>query len=134
MKESSMSNIIEFPVTRKLDTLTNEITQLQDALTTRFEKLTELYVDSRVVEQECGDLQERYDNLIMQYAGAIGSENVPAGVLEYCTGVIAVCDPDTDDISLELEEKPAVDKNVEDVIEFMDSITNFLRGKLDELQ
>ena len=133
MKENNMSNIIEFPVARKLDTLTNEITQLQDALTTRFEKLTELYVDSRVVEQECGELQERYDDLIMQYAGAIGTENVPAGVLEYCTGVVAVCDPDTDDISLELQA-PEGDKNVDDVIEFMDSITNFLRKKLDELQ
>ena len=78
------------------------ITNLQKEITDRFETLTQLFVTSREIEQECGHLQTRYDSLVMEYAAAIGAENIPAGVLEYCTQVIAKCEGDVEEITLEL--------------------------------
>ena len=76
----------------------------------------------------------------MEYAAAIGAENIPAGMLEYCTQVITKCDADGD-ISVALDEgmnegtsQQATDKQVQEITQFMDTITKFLKGKLDELQ
>ena len=85
--------------------------------------------------------------LVMKYAAAVGEENLPLGIMEYCTKVIASFDADTSEISFALEdhdekalagedpvERPKTgDKAVDDITEFMDSITNFLRKKMDEL-
>ena len=135
-----MSNIVQFPIERKVETIAAEINNLQGQITDRFENLTKLFVASRELEKECGELQVRYDDLVMQYAAAIGAENIPAGMLEYCTQVITKCDADGD-ISVALDEgvdegspQQATDKQVQEITQFMDTITKFLKGKLDELQ
>ena len=141
-----MSNVVEFPIQPKVEVLAEQITTLQESLLSRFDQLTEHYVASRQLETECNELQERYDMLVMKYAAAIGEENLPLGIMEYCTKVIANFDADTSEISFALEDESAVavedpverpktgDKAVDDITEFMDSITNFLRKKMDELQ
>ena len=135
-----MSNIVQFPIERKVETIAAEINNLQSQITDRFENLTKLFVASRELEKECGQLQVRYDDLVMEYAAAIGAENIPAGMLEYCTQVITKCDADGD-ISVALDEgvdegspQQATDKQVQEITQFMDTITKFLKGKLDELQ
>jgi hypothetical protein len=134
-----MSNVIKFPIDRKVETITAEIGNLQVEITDRFEKLTQLFVTSRELEQECGLLQTRYDDLVMEYAAAIGPENIPAGVLEYCTQVIAKCEGDTEQITLELgNPEPTVKKTegaqMDQVQQFMESVTKFIKGQMDELQ
>lgn len=136
-----MSNVIQFPLERKVDNIATEINTLQGQISERFEKLTKLFVASRELEKECGELQVRYDSLVMQYAAAIGPENIPAGMLEYCTQVITTCDGDTGEISVALEMAPTAEELVKksenpmaEVQQFMDTLTKFLKGKMDELQ
>ena len=145
-----MSNVVEFPIQPKVEVLAEQITTLQEGLLSRFDQLTDHYVASRQLETECNELQERYDTLVMKYAAAVGEENLPLGILEYCTKVVASFDADLGELSLELEDEGALavddekalagekaktgDKAVDDMTEFMDSITNFLRKKMDELQ
>ena len=135
-----MSNVIKFPIDRKVDHIANEITNLQEEITDRFETLTQLFVTSREIEQECGHLQTRYDSLVMEYAAAIGPENIPTGVLEYCTQVIAKCEGDTEEITLELAApEPEKVKNregdqVQQIQQFMETVTKFIKGQMDELQ
>ena len=136
-----MSNIVQFPIERKVETIAAEINNLQGQITDRFENLTKLFVASRELEKECGELQVRYDDLVMQYAAAIGAENIPAGMLEYCTQVITTRDGDTGDISIALDKAPAAEElamktenPMAEVQQFMDTLTKFLKGKMDELQ
>ena len=136
-----MSNVIQFPLERKVENIATEINSLQGQITERFENLTKLFVASRELEKECGELQVRYDSLVMQYAAAIGPENIPAGMLEYCTQVITSCDGDTGEISVALEKAPTAEELAQknenpmaDVQQFMDTLTKFLKGKMDELQ
>ena len=136
-----MSNVIQFPLERKVENIATEINSLQGQITERFENLTKLFVASRELEKECGELQVRYDDLVMQYAAAIGPENIPAGMLEYCTQVITTCDGDTGEISVALESAPTAEEMVKksenpmaEVQQFMDTLTKFLKGKMDELQ
>ena len=136
-----MSNVIQFPLERKVDNIATEINSLQGLIAERFEKLTKLFVASRELEKECGELQVRYDDLVMQYAAAIGPENIPTGMLEYCTQVITSCDGDTGEISVALEKAPTAEELAQknenpmaDVQQFMDTLTKFLKGKMDELQ
>ena len=134
-----MSNVIKFPIDRKVDHIANEISNLQEEIADRFEKLTQLFVTSRELEQECGQLQTRYDSLVMEYAAAIGPENIPAGILEYCTQVIAKCEGD-EEFTLELaaptteETKQYNSENLDQIHKFMESVTKFIKGQLDELQ
>ena len=136
-----MSNVIQFPLERKVENIATEINTLQGQITERFENLTKLFVASRELEKECGELQVRYDDLVMQYAAAIGPENIPAGMLEYCTQVITTCDGDTGEIQVALETAPTAEELVKksenpmaEVQQFMDTLTKFLKGKMDELQ
>ena len=136
-----MSNVIQFPLKRKVENIAKEINTLQGQITERFENLTKLFVASRELEKECGELQVRYDSLVMQYAAAIGPENIPAGMLEYCTQVITTCDGDTGEISVALETAPTAEELVKksenpmaEVQQFVDTLTKFLKGKMDELQ
>ena len=39
-----MSNVIEFPVSRKIDVIAGEINNLQGEITVRFETLTKMFV------------------------------------------------------------------------------------------
>ena len=136
-----MSNVIQFPLERKVENIAKEINSLQGQISERFEILTKLFVASRELEKECGELQVRYDSLVMQYAAAIGPENIPAGMLEYCTQVITTCDGDTGEIQVALETAPTAEELVKksenpmaEVQQFMDTLTKFLKGKMDELQ
>ena len=136
-----MSNVIQFPLERKVENIATEINSLQGQITERFENLTKLFVASRELEKECGELQVRYDSLVMQYAAAIGPENIPAGMLEYCTQGITTCDGDTGEIQVALETAPTAEELVKksenpmaEVQQFMDTLTKFLKGKMDELQ
>ena len=136
-----MSNVIQFPLEREVENIATEINSLQGQITERFENLTKLFVASRELEKECGELQVRYDSLVMQYAAAIGPENIPAGMLEYCTQVITTCDGDTGEIQVALETAPTAEELVKksenpmaEVQQFMDTLTKFLKGKMDELQ
>ena len=136
-----MSNVIQFPLERKVENIAKEINTLQGQITERFENLTKLFVASRELEKECGELQVRYDSLVMQYAAAIGPENIPAGMLEDCTQVITTCDGDTGEISVALETAPTAEELVKkskdpmaEVQQFVDTLTKFLKGKMDELQ
>ena len=136
-----MSNVIQFPLERKVENIATEISTLQGQITDRFENLTKLFVASRELEKECGELQVRYDSLVMQYAAAIGPENIPTGMLEYCTQVITTCDGDTGEIQVALETAPTAEEMVKksenpmaEVQQFMDTLTKFLKGKMDELQ
>ena len=136
-----MSNVIQFPLERKVENIAKEINALQGQITERFENLTKLFVASRELEKECGELQVRYDSLVMQYAAAIGPENIPAGMLEYCTQVITTCDGDTGEIQVALETAPTAEELVKksenpmaEVQQFVDTLTKFLKGKMDELQ
>ena len=45
-----MSNIVQFPIERKVETIAAEINNLQSQITDRFENLTKLYVASREIE------------------------------------------------------------------------------------
>jgi len=137
-----MSNVVEFPVKPKAETLEKQIMGLQGEIVEKFEKLTEYYVESRKLEEECNDLQYRYDNLILRYAGVVGNENIPAGLLEHCTRVIAEYDNENDEILLTFDEEAALageetkteTQHMDEIQAFMTTITNFLRKQMDELQ
>ena len=137
-----MSNVVEFPVTPKAETSEKQIMGLQGEIVEKFEKLTEYYVESRKLEEDCNDLQYRYDSLILRYAGVVGNENIPAGLLEHCTRVIAEYDNENDEILLTFDEEAALageekkidTKHVDEIEAFMTTITNFLRKQMDELQ
>ena len=146
-----MTNVIQFPNDRKIDTITTEIADLQEQIAERFEVLTTLFVQSRDLEKECTILQERYDARVLEYAAAVGPENIPAGILEYCTQVIAMCDGDGSEIRLAFDTAvdggiPLVDEStdeavpalkgtqLEDITEFMNEISKYIKGKMDELQ
>ena len=138
-----MSNVVKFPVERKIENIANEIISLQNDLTEKFDSLTNLYITARDIERSCMELQVRYDDLVMQYAAPIGTENIPTGMLEYCTNDIDNCDGDTGEVSIALEHPPPADeitpnKTEEDPLaelrQFMETINKFMKGKLDELQ
>lgn len=137
-----MSNVVEFPVKPKAETLEKQIMGLQGEIVEKFEKLTEYYVESRKLEEDCNALQYRYDNLILRYAGVVGNENIPAGLLEHCTRVIAEYDNENDEILLTFDEEVALSgeekkpeaQPVDEIQAFMTTITNFLRKQMDELQ
>jgi len=141
-----MSNIVNFPTEPKADNLVTQIMGLQSEIMEKFEKLTEHYVESRQLEQDCNDLQYRYDNLILRYAGLVGTEHIPAGLLEHCSRVIAEYDNENDEILLTLEdhemtgsEQPKTEpepenQHVAELEAFMNTITKFIRKNLDELQ
>ena len=137
-----MSNVVEFPVKPKAETLEKQIMGLQGEIVEKFEKLTEYYVESRKLEEDCNDLQYRYDNLILRYAGVVGNENIPAGLLEHCTRVIAEYDNENDEILLTFDEEAALAgeetkteaQHMDEIQAFMTTITNFLRKQMDELQ
>ena len=142
-----MSNIVEFPTQPKAENLEHQIKGLQGEIVEKFEKLTEYYVKSRMLEQECNDLQYRYDNLILNYAGVVGNENIPAGLLEHCTRIIAEYDNENDEIMLSFDEEAALagseqtkteseaeNQQVAEIEAFMNTINNFLRKQMDELQ
>jgi len=137
-----MSNVVEFPVKPKAENLEKQIMGLQGEIVGKFEKLTEYYIESRKLEQECNDLQYRYDNLILNYAGVVGNENIPAGLLEHCTRVIAEYDNEKDEILLTFDEEAALageetkteTQHMDEIQAFMTTITNFLRKQMDELQ
>ena len=136
-----MSNVIKLPLDRKVENIAREIQTLQHEIADRFDNLSKLFVASRELEKECGQLQVRYDDLVMEYAAAIGAENIPAGMLEYCTQVITTCDGDTGEISVALDKAPTAEELAKrsedpmaDVQQFMEILTKFLKGKMDELQ
>jgi len=138
-----MTNIVEFPTKPKAENLEKQIMGLQGEIVEKFEKLTEYYVESRKLEEECNDLQYRYDNLILRYAGVIGNENIPAGLLEHCSRVIAEYDNESDEILLTLDDEAALageenlkisNRQVAEIDALMSTITNFIRKQMDELQ
>ena len=136
-----MSNVVEFPTKPKAETLEKQIMGLQGEIVEKFEKLTEYYVESRKLEDDCNDLQYRYDSLILRYAGVVGNENIPAGLLEHCTRVIAEYDNEKDEILLTFDEEAALAEetkteaqHMDEIQAFMNTITNFLRKQMDELQ
>ena len=141
-----MSNVVAFPTEPKAENLVNQITGVQREIMGKFDKLTDHYIQSRILEQECNDLQYRYDNLILQYAGIVGNENIPAGLLEHCTRVIASYDTENDEILLTFDEEAALAGETPDsepktetehmagIQAFMETITNLLRKQMDELQ
>ena len=137
-----MSNVVEFPVKPKAETLEKQIMGLQGEIVEKFEKLTEYYVESRKLEEDCNALQYRYDNLILRYAGVVGNDNIPAGLLEHCTRVIAEYDNENDEILLTFDEEAALAgeekkteaQHMDEIQAFMTTITNFLRKQMDELQ
>jgi hypothetical protein len=142
LKEKNMSNVVAFPTEPKADNLVTQITGMQREIVGKFEKLTDHYIQSRILEQECNDLQYRYDNLILQYAGVVGNENIPAGLLEHCTRVIASYDNENDEILLTFDEEAALAGETPEsetepmagIEAFMNTITNLLRKQMDELQ
>ena len=138
-----MTNVVEFPTKPKAENLEKQIMGLQGEIVEKFEKLTEYYVESRKLEEECNDLQYRYDNLILRYAGVIGNENIPAGLLEHCSRVIAEYDNESDEILLTLDDEAALageenlkisNQQVAEIDALMSTITNFIRKQMDELQ
>ena len=141
-----MSNIVNFPTEPKAENLENQIMVLQGEIMGKFEKLTEHYVESRQLEIDCNDLQYRYDNLILRYAGIVGNENIPAGLLEHCTRIIAEYDHESDEIMLTFDEEAALagseqesrpetsSQHVAEIDALMSTITNFIRKQMDELQ
>jgi len=137
-----MTNVVEFPTKPKAENLEKQIMGLQGEIVGKFEKLTEYYIESRKLEEECNDLQYRYDNLILSYAGVVGNENIPAGLLEHCTRVIAEYDNENDEILLTFDEEAALAgeetkteaQHMDEIQAFMTTITNFLRKQMDELQ
>ena len=46
-----MSNVIQFPLERKVENIAKEINTLQGQITERFENLTKLFVASRELEK-----------------------------------------------------------------------------------
>ena len=61
-----MSNVIKFPLDRKVENIAREIQTLQHEIADRFDNLSKLFVASRELEKECGQLQVRYDDLVME--------------------------------------------------------------------
>ncbi len=141
-----MSNVVNFPTQPKAQNLETQIKGLQGEIVEKFEKLTEHYVESRKLEQECNDLQYRYDNLILSYAGVVGNENIPAGLLEHCTRIIAEYDNESEEIMLTFDDEAALagsehaeqteesQKITEEIEAFMNTINKFIRKQMDELQ
>jgi hypothetical protein len=72
----------------------------------------------------------------------VGNENIPAGLLEHCTRVIAEYDNENDEILLTFDEEAALAgeetkteaQHMDEIQAFMTTITNFLRKQMDELQ
>ena len=137
IKEKQMSNVVDFPCEPKAANLENQIIMLQMDIVDRFDRLTEHFIQSKMLEQECSELQYRYDNLILQYSRTVGSENIPAGLLEHCSGVVATYNEAEDEIKLTFDEETVVENQAPvepDIQAVLDTITKYFGKQLDELQ
>lgn len=134
-KEDFMSdNVIEFPKSFSQNAMVDQLTAIQIELSNNYQKVMENYQMCRQLELESGNLQKRYDEVLLRYAELIGHENVPAGMMEYSTHIvergeeeeIVIVPPEVDSELKLLQDK---------VTETMNQLAIYLQGiGNDELQ
>ena len=98
-----MAKIYQFPTQQRHKIV------LEDTLKTIQESLNEIYDAIRKVEAGYGmlqdqakDLEEVYQDLVIQYSEAVGADNIPVQYLEYCNYVAMERDPVTGVIHISL--------------------------------
>ena len=99
---------------------------LQERLSDNYSKVMENYMLSRSLELESQALQKSYDDVLMRYAELVGHENIPVGLLEYSTHIVAKDDEEEivivpGDLSDELAVLQAK------VRETMDELANYIK-------
>ena len=127
------NNVIQFP--KPSDSgLTTQLKNLQFQLSENYQQVMENYMLSRSLELESQTLQKQYDEILMQYAGIVGHENIPVGYMEYSTHVVEK----REDEGIEMkpaEEDEELKELQKRVHETMDELATYLQGKMeDELQ
>jgi len=132
-------NIITFPGHINAEKLQYQIEDIRAQLAENFEEVAKYYIAARDLESKSNVLQNRYDNLVLKLAADIGHENVPLGILEYCTNVIATVEGDGPDISLHISETveeendPALQALQQDVRITLDALSKYIQGITHEL-
>jgi len=98
-----MAKIYQFPTQQRHKIV------LEDTLKTIQESLNEIYDAIRKVEAGYGmlqdqakELEEVYQDLVIQYSEAVGADNIPVHYLEYCNYVGMERDPVTGNIHISL--------------------------------
>ena len=132
-------NIITFPGHINAEKLQYQIEDIRAQLAENFEEVAKYYIAARDLESKSNVLQNRYDNLVLRLAADIGHENVPLGILEYCTNVIATVEGDGPNISLHISETveeendPALQALQQDVRITLDALSKYIQGITHEL-
>lgn len=99
-----MGKIIQFPEKRKHQLeLEKEINNLAESLKELYDAIRTIELGQNSLQQQAYSMEESYQELIQLYADIIGTENVPADMLEYCIFVGMEKDPITGKITITFE-------------------------------
>ena len=69
------------------DELENKMVGIQRVLDIKYRTIKEILEKLTKAEQEAGDLEKKYDQLLMKYAERKGIDNIPVAFLNYTTNV-----------------------------------------------
>lgn len=105
-----MAKIIQFPTqNRQKQVLEDTIDKMQESLNEIYDAIRKVEAGYGMLKDQAKDLEEVYQDLVIQYSEAVGADNIPVSVLEYCNYVGMERDPVTGDIKIFLKP-PEEDK------------------------
>jgi len=107
-----MSNVLVFPAVEKTaETLLARLESQAENLEEKYVMLEELHGKLHDAEKEAECMEERYNEVMVEYSGIVGIENVPAILLQYASGAqLRIEDDDLKylfTLTEELSEAPA---------------------------
>ena len=107
-----MSNVLAFPALEKTaETLLARLESQAEHLEEKYVVLEELHGSLHEAEKEAECMEARYNEVMVEYSGMVGLENVPAILLQYASGAqLRIEDDDLEylfTLTEELSEAPA---------------------------
>ena len=98
-----MAKIIQFPTQQRNKTvLEDTLKQMQESLTELYDAIRKVEAGYGMLQEQAKDLEDVYQDLVIQYSEAVGADNIPVQILEYCSYVGMERDPTTGKIHITL--------------------------------
>tara|TARA_R100000152_G_C6767743_1_gene193040 strand:- start:248 stop:571 length:324 start_codon:yes stop_codon:yes gene_type:complete len=99
-----MSNVIQFPDRRRKQVeVEKELSTMQNTLQELYDAMRKVELGQQMLQEQTMSVEDCYQELMKLYASIIGSENITAEWLEYCTYVGIEKDPTTGKITISFE-------------------------------
>lgn len=90
------SNVLAFPAVEKsAETLLARLESQAESLEQKYVLLEELHGSLHDAEQEAECMEQRYNEVMQDYAKIVGTENIPRVLLEYCSNARVDVNADT---------------------------------------